>query len=111
MNTALCMLTLVHEGLQCRTKKNMCHFINFDAAYYIISISNSSHCIYYLCCVWLLLAMMNEQTQGSTLLDRVASLKKHGIHPDRLKAAARAKLVPKGHRKKHKYADRYKDAA
>jgi hypothetical protein len=54
---------------------------------------------------------MNAQTQGNTLLDRVASLKKHGIHPDRLKAAARAKLVPKGHRKKHKYADRYKDAA
>lgn len=49
------------------------------------------------------------RTQGSVLLDKVELLKANKAHPDKRRAKERAKKAPKGFRKKHKFADRYKD--
>ena len=50
------------------------------------------------------------QAQGNPLLDRVETLKAHGLHPVKAVAGTKTKQQPKGFRKKYKVSDRYKDA-
>ncbi|KAG5179329.1 ribosome biogenesis protein Nop53/GLTSCR2 [Tribonema minus] len=53
-------------------------------------------------------SLRQMRTRGSLLVDRVAMLKRVGVHPDKQKAAARAKMEKKP-KKRFKFQERYKD--